>query len=124
MQISFFRKIDLSFTYKMLAAILETLYSVVVYPIEFVFWLPYYIPSLSMPLYLAGLFSIFGYLLVIAIQNYVCEMVPVNLKKKYDVKWAIVTGGRQTVERRRRRYRPQPTSRFLVQSKCLHSFPV
>jgi len=76
----------------MLTGLLSLLYYVFVYPFVFIFWLPYHVPALAMPLYVISLLSVGGYLLVIAIQNFYCENVPVDLKKKYKAEWALVTG--------------------------------
>eukprot|EP00045_Choanoeca_perplexa_P004778 m.40591 g.40591 ORF g.40591 m.40591 type:complete len:336 (-) comp12761_c0_seq1:77-1084(-) len=76
----------------MFAGLLSALYYVFVYPFVFMFWLPYYLPTLAMPFYVFSLLSVGGYLIVIAVQNFVCENVPVNLKKKYKAEWALVTG--------------------------------
>jgi hypothetical protein len=84
--------IPLSQNITMFSALLSVLYYVFIYPFVFLFWLPYYFPTLAMPFYVFSLLSVGGYLLIIAIQNFVCENIPVDLKKKYKAEWALVTG--------------------------------
>eukprot|EP00730_Choanoeca_flexa_P015441 TRINITY_DN7093_c0_g1_i5.p1 TRINITY_DN7093_c0_g1~~TRINITY_DN7093_c0_g1_i5.p1 ORF type:complete len:354 (+),score=45.55 TRINITY_DN7093_c0_g1_i5:55-1062(+) len=76
----------------MFGGFLSLLYYVTIYPVIFLMYLPYSYPTLAMPIYVASLLSIGLYLLIVAIQNFYCENVPVDLKKKYKADWAIVTG--------------------------------
>lgn len=66
--------------------------------IKIPFVLPMQYPAASMPLYLAGLCSIGGYVATVLLQNLVLDLVPVNLKKKYGAQWALVTGASSGVD--------------------------
>lgn len=64
-----------------------------------------YHPVVAVPLYWAAVITVFGYLIQLFIQAIFCDLLfPVNLKKKYDAQWALVTGassgiGKSIVER-------------------------
>jgi hypothetical protein len=49
-------------------------------------------PYLVAPFALSGFFSIASYLCPLLWQNLVLDCFPVNLKKKYNAEWALVTG--------------------------------
>ena len=49
-------------------------------------------PILAAPFFVAGFLSIATYLVPVLLQNLVFDHWGVNLKKKYNASWAIVTG--------------------------------
>ncbi len=49
-------------------------------------------PLAVAPFALSGLLSISTFLVPVFLQNFVLDFFPVNLKKKYNAKWALVTG--------------------------------
>ena len=48
---------------------------------------------LAAPFFWIGMASVAGYVGTLLLQNCVLDFFPVDLKKKYNAKWAIVTGG-------------------------------
>jgi short-subunit dehydrogenase len=76
----------------MFAGLISLLYYLTVYPVKVLFTLPWYMPTLAIPLYWVGLISVGSYLLILALQNFVFENKPVDMKKKYNAEWALVTG--------------------------------